>query len=53
MGYSPWGCRQSETTEQLTHSMGQKELPQWLLGVPKLSPLFLSSQAGMRCNACI
>ena len=24
MGYSPWGCEESDTTEQLTHTTSKK-----------------------------
>ena len=28
VGYSPWGCRESDTTEPLTHSTPNSKLPE-------------------------
>ena len=49
MGYSPWGCKESDTTEQLHTALHQKPWRLWYhlhAGAHSLGPGTYSKQAG-------
>ena len=64
MGYSPWGCMESDTTEQLTHIhidvCGASQVAQWKRIPPAMQETWIRSldredplEEGMATHSCI
>ena len=64
MGYNPWGCKESDTTERLTLSLGRRELenkypallsiaPRLLLLLPRDKPSWKPEDDGVKNQGCI